>query len=1153
MQKETFSNNSKLHFNDSVVAGELVMLEGLEFYCIKNYDLMAPFFMSIVSDSDHWMFISSTGGVTAGRINPESALFPYYTDDKIHESGDATGSKTIIRATIDGKDNLWEPFSERYAGLYKISRNIYKNSLGNRIVFEEVNAELNLTFRYSWMNSEKFGWIKKSTVLNTGTSAVKLTVLDGMQNILPYGTQRTMQAMTSTLIDAYKKTELVKESGLALFRLSSIPVDRAEPSEALKVTTIWSSGLSVKNYLLSTNQLNLFRKGVSLTDESQTRGIKGAFFVVSDIELPSKGSKDWYFSAEVNQDVVMVKSLIKTLKDTSNIGLVIEQNVQDGSQALINLVALSDGLQVTADTLTGNRHFANVMFNIMRGGVFYKGYAIDKADFIAHVKQSNSSVYNEFASKLASLPVELTYSELILTVNSWKSADLVRLSYEYLPLTFSRRHGDPSRPWNLFNIKLKNADGSPSLYYQGNWRDISQNWEALAMSYPGYLKGMISKFMNATTIDGYNPYRITRDGFDWEIHDPSDPWSNIGYWGDHQIIYLLKLLELQDKFYPQALQSMMGETIYSYANVPYRIKSYRELLANPQDTILFDEDLQVLIDERVERVGADGKLITAGNGSVLKVSFIEKVLSPLLSKLSNFIPGAGIWMNTQRPEWNDANNALVGYGVSMVTLSYMRRYVDFFQKMVAKSNDSNFVLSDEVVTLLKAINTVLVANSSVITGEIGNVQRKQIVDALGDAGSKFRSSVYAGVTEKKANVTKAELADFLTLAQSYIDHTINLNKRADGMYNAYNLLVIGEKEMGVRFLNEMLEGQVAMLTSGKLTTAETIALLEKLFTGSMYRADQKSFTLYPDKELALFLEKNNIKKSAIDKSPFLQTLSSKGNGDIVVKDVDGIYHFNGAFANAKMLNEAIDKVVSSGLGAISSVDRLYVLDLYESLFDHQSFTGRSGTFYKYEGLGCIYWHMVSKLLLSVGESIDWAIRSGASTAEIKKLKEIYVLVKDGIGTHKSPADYGAFPTDPYSHTPSMAGVQQPGMTGQVKEDVLSRFMELGVKISNGIISFSPVLLKKSEFITNSTTVDSSHFTKKYPSVKIGTNNLAFSICNVPVIYSIGTKSETKVTLTDGKVVECALELSAELSGDIFSRSGKIAKIEVTIPQTSLEG
>ena len=111
---------------------------------------------------------------------------------------------------------------------------------------------------------------------------------------------------------------------------------------------------------------------------------------------------------------------------------------------------------------------------------------------------------------------------------------LARLAREYLPLCFSRRHGDPSRPWNRFSIEIRDAAGRPLLGYSGNWRDIFQNWEALAISHPASLGAMIAVFLNASTADGYNPYRITRDGIDWEIHDPADPWSHIGYWGDHQ-------------------------------------------------------------------------------------------------------------------------------------------------------------------------------------------------------------------------------------------------------------------------------------------------------------------------------------------------------------------------------------------------------------------------------------------------------------------------------------------------------------------------------------------------------------------------------------------------------------------------------------------
>ena len=59
-------------------------------------------------------------------------------------------------------------------------------------------------------------------------------------------------------------------------------------------------------------------------------------------------------------------------------------------------------------------------------------------------------------------------------------------------------------------------------------------------------------------------------------------------------------------------------------------------------------------------MGADGKLVLDADGEVYQVNLLEKLLVPLLSKLGNLVIDGGIWLNTQRPEWNDANNALVG-------------------------------------------------------------------------------------------------------------------------------------------------------------------------------------------------------------------------------------------------------------------------------------------------------------------------------------------------------------------------------------------------------------------------------------------------------------------------------------------------------------
>ena len=123
-ERQIFAGGRALHFRDSEVQGRFADLDGERFYSIRNVDRMAPFFISVISDSNHWMFISSNGGLTAGRKNSESSLFPYYTDDKITESAEITGSKTLLRVLRDRKTFLWEPFSQRYAGIYQIERNI---------------------------------------------------------------------------------------------------------------------------------------------------------------------------------------------------------------------------------------------------------------------------------------------------------------------------------------------------------------------------------------------------------------------------------------------------------------------------------------------------------------------------------------------------------------------------------------------------------------------------------------------------------------------------------------------------------------------------------------------------------------------------------------------------------------------------------------------------------------------------------------------------------------------------------------------------------------------------------------------------------------------------------------------------------------------
>lgn len=1150
-EKTIFIGQNILQHCNKEVNGLFIEIGGEDFSMIENFDAMPPFFMTIVSDSDHWMYLSSNGSLSAGRANPEQALFPYYTDDKIHDTTDTTGSKTILLVTKDNKTSLWEPFSDRFKGMYPIKRNLYKNAPGNKIIFEEINPDLGLVFRYCWMNSDRFGWVRKSTIYNQSADNVGIEIVDGLQNILPYGVQRNMQATFSTLVDAYKKCELVEDTSIVLYRLSSIPVDKAEPSEALKVNTVWSTGLPTASYMVSNRQLESFVNGETIIQETESRGIKGAYFVHSKILLKQNEVQNWYIIAEVCQDVSRVAFLINLLQGKTSLISLIEGDVRRGTETLISLIAAADGVQASADRSKTKRHLSNTLFNIMRGGIPMNNYWVDKSDFVRHLNHFNRLLVNRMESWIIDLPQKITYYELIQKAGEEGDSDLVRLTTEYLPLKFSRRHGDPSRPWNLFDIKLKNNDGSPSLYYQGNWRDIFQNWEALAISYPEYLAGFIAKFVNASTIDGYNPYKVTRDGFDWELLDPSDPWSNIGYWGDHQIIYLEKLLELSERYFPGTLEKWFSQPIFSYAAVPYRHKPYQELLKSPRDTIHFDKAAHLESEDRVDEIGADGKLLFKGN-EILKANFIEKLLVPLLSKLSNFIPGAGIWMNTQRPEWNDANNALVGNGASMVTVYYLRRYVNFLIHLVDSSDEKEWILNDEVKTFFIYIDNIFKHNLSLLEKPFDDITRKLFADQLGEAGAAFREEVYHSISGVKEKVNRNELIEFLKNVRSFIDHSIHENKRPDGLYHAYNLLQFSENKIGIRHLYEMLEGQVALLSSGYLSPSDALSLLDNLRISPLYRADQLSYILYPDRQLPHFIEKNNLSESQVESSQLLKVLIAEKNEDIILKDINGIFHFAGTFNNAEALENAIGKLDKAHYGSLIADEKQSILDLYEQVFDHQSFTGRSGTFYKYEGLGCIYWHMVSKLLLSVGENMVNAQKSGADETVIDRFRKHYDAIREGIGSHKKPSEYGAFPTDPYSHTPSMAGVQQPGMTGQVKEDILSRLIELGVCIDKGQIAFNPLNLKKEEFIIGKENPEMNlFFHQQFHLITNDKPSLAFSLCSVPVFYQIDEINKVEVNMKDHVKTFDQLVIDPETSLSVFQRKDEIQSIVVSFKDSFL--
>jgi uncharacterized protein YjaG (DUF416 family) len=933
-----------------------------------------------------------------------------------------------------------------------------------------------------------------------------------------------------------------------MFAMSAILVDKAEPSEALKTNIAWSIGLASSKKLLSSIQIERFIRTGNVTEELDVKAEKGAYFLNADITLDANSSESWLMAADVNKDASYVMHIDGEINKNNSLLNEIEKDIQLASDELYKLTGASDGLQTTADKRRNIRHFSNTLFNIMRGGIFDKDYTIEKDDFLSYLSNANKDVFKNSKNELEILGNTFSLLDLRNAIELSEDSDFKRLGGEYLPLKFSRRHGDPSRPWNQFSINTTNDDGTKILDYEGNWRDIFQNWEALAYSYPQFIDNMILKFLNASTFDGYNPYRVTKDGFDWETIEPDNPWSYIGYWGDHQIIYLLKFLEFAEDYYPEKLEGYFSKDIFVYANVPYEIKPYKDMLEDPKNTINFNHKTEDAVIKARSTKGSDGALLKDSNNNIVKINFIEKILATVIAKISNFIPGAGVWMNTQRPEWNDANNALVGNGVSMVTLYYLRRFLTFLNGLLNKSELKSVAVSEELSESFKDIYNIFNSNKEILSSSnVGDCERKLIMDCLGETSSKYRSKIYKdSFSGIKKPILIKDIEAFISMALEYLEHTIDENKRPDGLYHAYNLINIDSKKVSISHLSEMLEGQVGILSSKYLSTKESLQVLDSLKDSKLFRDNQYSYLLYPNKELPGFLEKNVIPQNLVESSKLFQALVQDGNTQIIKRDCSGLFHFNGNFNNANSLKKELRDLSTIYSELIKEEEEL-VLNIFEEVFDHKSFTGRSGTFYGYEGLGSIYWHMVSKLLLAVFEVTRDSIKDGSSQDTIGRLFDHYFEINEGIGVNKSPNLYGAFPTDPYSHTPFGKGVQQPGMTGQVKEDILSRFGEMGVLVKDGKIKFHPTIMRMEEFLPESRIFKYVDLEQNIISLDLEKGMLGLTICQVPVIYHSSDNEAIEVLFANGTSQNIVgHEVDESISQSIFNRDKKIIKLNVYI-------
>lgn len=1124
----------------------LCEIDGVACYRVPDIDRMPPFLVTVVSPSDHWLYVSSNGGLTAGRVNNGNCLFPYRTDDLIHQVHAFSGPWTGIRVG----SVLWEPFSARPTP--GITRSLARSVSGDRIVFEEANPVMGLRIRAWWAFSERSGFVRTVTIERDGTgpAALDFEVVDGLREFVAAGADLGVMQTMSCLVNAYTRAEQSIDSRLATISMESALSDRAEPAESLYATTVWSTGLPDGTVSLSTQTIESFAREGIFTPNSLLKGHPSAYLLHSPLSLGPEESATWSIVSDVRRTQAQVADLSQRLESENDLAAILAAEIDETTRAIDAILVDTDGIQCSGDPILDAHHRTNTLFNDMRGGVFVDGVNLPWRDWVDFCRQRNADTSLLHRKWLESREDQawIDRATLVKEAASFGDPNLERIAWEYLPVWFGRRHGDPSRPWNAFNIRIKHADGERRLTYEGNWRDIFQNWEALAFSSPGWIDHVIAKFLNASTPDGFNPYRITREGIDWEAPEPDNPWSNIGYWGDHQIGYLTRLLELSRQIQPGRLDAWLNHPIFSHADVPYRLADHADLIAHPRNTIAFDDRAHAISLDRAEKNGADGRLVHDAEGQIVHVTLAEKLLIPVLSKLSAFVPDGGIWMNTQRPEWNDANNALAGFGLSMVTACYLRRHLVLLQSMFS-NHPGELQITDRVADWMREVTGVFDRHRTLLDDPaIGDRNRLAILKELGGAFEIYRHRLAS--TASSEAVDRSLPVSLCVAAIAWLDHAIKTNQREDGLYHGYNLVAFDQDTATVHHLPEMLEGQVAVLSSGGLDSKASAELLERLFQSSLHRTDHDTFLLYPVRDLPPLCDKGVLDPEDLSANPLLVGLVRAGDTRLIESDGGGTVRFATPLRNRRDVAHVLDALEGDPIFAgPAAAHRSETIELYERVFDHHRFTGRSGGMYGYEGIGCTYWHMVSKLLVAAGECVQHGEDSDQPAELIGRLRGSYHRIRDGLGFRQSAARFGALPIDAYSHTPSDRGAQQPGMTGQVKEELITRRMELGVRFDSGGIRFAPGLLLDDEWRTDEgewliPAGDRSPARR----ISIPTPGLGFQMCGVPVVYQRGV-GPIRIHLTDAAGNTRLIKSDTIGPGDargIFERDGRVSMITVEI-------
>lgn len=845
-------------------------------FIIQNYNFAKPlanFFPGISGEYGIplWAFYvnRAQGIVSFGTKDKDHSILEFFPANKAWQLASRRGFRTFIKIK-NGRTTVYEPFHNDFANSpFDITNSMSSDAVSLRIEEENKTLKLRIKVEYFTIPQDSYaGLARVVSIENTGTKKIDIEILDGLPQIVPFGTANLFLKKLSRTIEAWMKVDNL-DKGVPFYKLGVDPTDRPE---VLHI----KEGNFYLGFHYENNRLKIIKP---LIDPENIFGQNTDFsypisFLSCDNFTPPKNET---ICSKTPCGFLYLKASLKP-RETKNF------------YAIIGYMRSQDALNSSISRIAN-------------------------AEYLSRKKSEN---YQIISSLLSDVETCSSAPNLNLYIKQTYLDNILRGGYPVIFKTktsnsvfylYSRKHGDLERDYNKFQIQ-------PTYFSQGNgnYRDINQNRRCDIWFNPEIGDENIISFMNLIQADGFNPlvvkgvsYKIVATDelkrslsgilsqkdlesivshIGGRIFTPGEivlflqeskitpkssynDFINIllshsakiqeaehgeGFWIDHWH-YNLDLLENYRALYPEKLEKLVFDksvfTFFDNTEI-VRPRAVKYIIRNGRTqqlhSVAQDAEKKELIHKRQELPHVLRSQY--GKGGIYQTTLIDKLLCIFVNKLSSIDPcGCGIEMESDKPNWYDALNGLPAmFGSSSCETIELKRLAIFIEDCVGMTERNKIDVTREIGELLLSLHRLIKEYLQDNSGE----KEYRYWDKATTLKEEYRLKTKLGFSGESLEFKLMELSTIIADSIKRIDAAILKAKdKNKDIYTAYFINQVNEhKKLGgehifpVSFSQQklplFLEGQVHALRLAK----------DLKMAKSIYRAT-KSSALF-DKKLRMY-------------------------------------------------------------------------------------------------------------------------------------------------------------------------------------------------------------------------------------------------------------------------------------------------------------